>query len=240
MVQDLDNLAPVGMPAFLGHTEKILKILQSMDYDDLKSLWKCNDGIAQLNAERLNSMDLYHQLTPAIFSYEGIQYQYMAPKVLEQNQLDYIQSHLRILSGFYGVLRPFDGVTPYRLEMQARMSLDGHKDLYHFWGKQLADALNTDCIINLASKEYSKAILPHLPKETQVITCRFVEEKQGKLVEKATMCKMARGQMVRWMAENQIEKPDEIQNFDCLNFQFSLVHSTEMCYTFVQTLNAQK
>ena len=79
-------------------------------------------------------MKLKSQLTPAILSYEGIQYQYMAPSVFEENQYDYIQEHLRILSGFYGVLKPMDGVTPYRLEMQAKLSVQGKKNLYDFWG----------------------------------------------------------------------------------------------------------
>lgn len=83
-------------------------------------------------------MDLRCNLTPAILSYEGIQYQYMAPSVFEDNQLVYISEHLRILSGFYGLLRPFDGVKSYRLEMQAKLSVNRLKGIYAFWGNKLA------------------------------------------------------------------------------------------------------
>ena len=94
-------------------------------------------------------MDLRGRLTPAVLSYEGIQYQYMAPGVFETGQFAYLQEHLRILSGFYGLLRPFDGVVPYRLEMQARLPVDGHRDLYGFWGDKPARALagETDLLV---------------------------------------------------------------------------------------------
>jgi len=91
--------------------------------------------------ERLANMDLHTRLTPVVLAYEGIQYQYMAPGVFTYDELDYMQEHLRILSGFYGVLRPFDGVTPYRLEMQAKLKAGEAKDLCSFWGSSLAEQL---------------------------------------------------------------------------------------------------
>ncbi len=129
---------------------------------------------------------------------------------------------MRILSGFYGLLRPFDGVTPYRLEMQAKLEVDSCRDLYQFWGDRLAHQLasETDVVLNLASKEYSKAVETHLPKTMQFITCVFGESKDGKVIEKGTKCKMARGQMVRWLAENQIKSPEDLQAFDQLGYQF--------------------
>ena len=111
---DTDSLPWRDLPAFLPKTEEIAKTLQVMSRDELKKLWKCNDSIAAVNVERLANMDLRTRLTPAVLAYEGIQYQYMAPGVFTDREYDYIQEHLRILSGFYGVLRPFDGVTPYR------------------------------------------------------------------------------------------------------------------------------
>lgn len=134
MAADTDSLAADGLPALLERTERLKAVLQEMSPAELQALWKCNDAIAKRNVERLSAMDLRRRLTPAILSYEGIQYQYMAPRVMETAQLDYLQEHLRILSGFYGLLRPLDGVTPYRLEMQARLPVDGHRDLYGFWG----------------------------------------------------------------------------------------------------------
>ena len=129
-----DDLAPCGLPAFMEQTEEIVHFLQGLSYGEAKKLWACNDGIAEQNYDRLQQMDLYHQLTPAILSYEGIAYQYMAPSVFENGQFAYVQEHLRILSAFYGVVRPMDGVTPYRLEMQAKAKIAGAKDLYDYWG----------------------------------------------------------------------------------------------------------
>ena len=222
MVVDTDSFAVDGLPVFLEQTERLKAALQGMSPAELQALWKCNDAIAKLNVERLSAMDLRRRLTPALVSYEGIQYQDMAPGVMETAQLDYLREHLRILSGFYGLLRPFDGVTPYRLEMQAKLSVDGCHDLYDFWGDTLARQLaaETDFVLNLASKEYSRAVEPHLPKSVRFLTCVFGEWKDGKVIEKGTMCKMARGQMVRWLAENNVTNWTDIRAFDPLGYRF--------------------
>ena len=222
MVVDTDSFAVDSPPQFLVQTERLKAALQSMSPKDLQVLWKCNDSIAKLNVERLEQMDLYRNLTPAVLSYEGIQYRYMAPGVMEAAHLDYLREHLRILSGFYGLLRPFDGVTPYRLEMQARLAVAGCQDLYQFWGNRLARQLasETDVVLNLASKEYSKAVEAHLPEAVRFVTCIFGERQDGKIIEKGTKCKMARGQMVRWLAENQIKSPEDLRAFDQLGYRF--------------------
>lgn len=206
-----------------------------MSGEELQRLWKCNDQIAALNLERLCDMDLHRNLTPSIIAYEGIQYQYMAPDVFTKSEYDYVQEHLRILSGFYGALRPLDGVTPYRLEMQAKLRMGEAKDLYAFWGDELARSVldDTDCVINLASKEYSVCVSKYLPRDKRMITCVFGEEKDGKIIEKGTMCKMARGEMVRFMAVNGIEKPEDIKAFEWLNYRYSAEHSDEQTYVFV-------
>lgn len=236
MNTDPDSLPWQELPQFLEKTEQLYLVMRSMPCEALQKVWKCNDALAKLNVERLQTMNLRKNLTPAILSYEGIQYRYMAPSVFSEEQLSYVQTHLRILSGFYGLLRPFDGVTPYRLEMQAKLVAAGDKDVYSFWGDTLATALcqETDCIVNLASKEYSVCITRYLPETVRFITCVFGEEKNGKIVEKATMCKMARGEMVRFMAEKGVEKPEEIQRFDRLHFQFCPERSDATTYVFVR------
>ena len=235
MKVDTDSLPYQDLPAFLPRTEQLCKILQSMSNTELKKLWKCNDQIAQLNIQRLQNMDLHNRLTPAVLAYEGIQYQYMAPGVFTAQAFDYIQEHLRILSGFYGILRPFDGVTPYRLEMQAKLRIEECKDLYAYWGDSLAKTLfdESTCIINLASKEYSICVSKYLPENVRFITCVFGEEKDGNVMEKGTLCKMARGEMVRFMAENQIEDPDQIKTFDRLNYRFDPTYSNSDKFTFI-------
>jgi len=236
MNTDTDSLPWRDLPKFLLEAEELTRYLRAMDYDSLKKLWKCNDQIAILNQKRLENMDMRSNLTPAILAYEGIQYQYMAPGVFTESEYDYIQKHLRILSGFYGVLKPFDGITPYRLEMQAKLNTSNGKDLYAYWGSKIADQLfsETDCILNLASKEYSISVSKYLPSEVRFITCSFAEEKAGKLIEKGTMCKMARGEMVRYMTENQITEPERVRNFQRLNYVFDEKHSDECTFVFVK------
>ena len=237
MVVDTDSFAMDGLPVFLEQTERLKAALQRMSPSELQALWKCNDAIAKLNTERLSAMDLRRRLTPAIVSYEGIQYQYMAPGVMETAQLDYLREHLLILSGFYGLLRPFDGVTPYRLEMQAKLSVGDCRDLYEFWGDTLARQLasETDFVLNLASKEYSRAVEPHLPKSVRFLTCTFGEHKDGKVIEKGTMCKMARGQMVRWLAENNVTSWADIRAFDQLGYRFQPELSSENHDVFLKS-----
>ena len=231
---ETDILTPSDLPEFLDRTEVILSWLRSKSYGELKALWGCNDKIAERNFERLEHMDLRKNLTPAVLAYEGIAYQYMAPIVFENSHFDYVQEHLRILSGFYGVLRAMDGVTPYRLEMQAKASIDGNRDLYEFWGSRLYEAVRDESgvIINLASKEYSKCIEKYLTPEDRYLTITFCEKSGERLVTKGTYAKMARGEMVRFMAENRIEDPEEIRRFDRLGYVFRAELSSDTEYVF--------
>ena len=235
------NVAPdilefQGYPEFLEDTDKLRRFVSGLSFGEAKELWKCNDTIAEQNFERFRDMDLRRNLTPAIMAYEGIQYQYMAPTVLDEEAIAYVQEHLRILSGFYGILKPLDGVVPYRLEMQAKAHVDGHKNLYAFWGKRLAETLfkETDTIINLASKEYSKCISAHLTPEITFITCVFGEYVNGKIVEKGTYAKMARGEMVRFLAETKAQSPEVMKAFDRLGYHYDADASDAKTYVFVK------
>ena len=242
MNRDTDSLPWQDLPQFLPRTERLLDVLQSMDAAGLKKLWKCNDQIAALNIRRLEAMDLRRNLTPAILSYEGIQYQYMAPGVFTSAEYGYVQEHLRILSGFYGLLRPFDGVTPYRLEMQARLAVDGAKDLYAFWGSSLARQLAAEsgCILNLASREYSLCVSKHLEPSVRFITCVFGEETGGRILEKGTLCKMARGEMVRYLAEHRITEPEAAKGFDRLGYRYAPTRSDGNTYVFLRSEDSRR
>lgn len=234
MNADTDMLEYIGLPVYLEQAQDILTWMQSKTYEELKKLWKCNDKIAKQNYERLQQMDLHKNLTPAVLSYEGIAYQYMAPAVFEDGQLAYVQEHLRILSGFYGVLKAMDGVLPYRLEMQAKAAVGDSKDLYGLWGDRLYRQVRDESglIINLASKEYSRCIEKYLTAEDTYITCTFGELAGGKLVTKGTYAKMARGEMVRFMAERKIEEPEKLKEFDRLRHKFREDLSSETEYVF--------
>ena len=192
---DTDTFACTGLPAFMEKTEVLKDWISGLTYEQQKALWVCNDKIARQNAERFAHMDLRRNLTPALLAYDGIQYTYMAPAVFEDGQYDYVQEHLRILSGFYGVVRPMDGVVPYRLEMQEKAAVAGYKNLYEYWGEDLYRAVMDDpegtaprrsrVLINLASKEYSRCIEKYLQPGDRYITCVFGEPKGGKIVQKA-------------------------------------------------------
>lgn len=235
MRQELDFIVPSALPAFLSETRRLLAWLRDMPYESLKKLLGCGDTIAKESYARFASMDLENQLTPALFAYDGIQYTYMSPGVFTYEELDYIDRHLRILSGFYGLLRPFDGVVPYRLEMQARLSGPSFRNLYQFWGDKLCRALAAEdtILVNLASAEYSRAIEPFLPRDVSYITCRFGQVQAGKFREKGVHVKMARGQMVRYLAENQVEEPAGIKGFDRLGYGFAPDLSDDRNYYFV-------
>ncbi len=230
-----DDILSESTPCFIEKTQILYEVLRNLSYEDLKLLLSCNDDIALLNFERYAHMNLKKNLTPAILSYNGIQYKYMAPNVFNNNEFDYLKRHLRILSGFYGILNPFDGVVPYRLEMQAKLKFDNYKNLYNFWGDSIYKELtkNDNIILNLASKEYSKTVEKYLTSKDLFITCIFGTLKDSKIKIKATEAKMARGLMVRYLAENQIENVEKIKNFSELNFSYSEEHSTEKEFVFL-------
>ena len=232
-----DAFAWRDLPAFLDRTELLLGALRALAYGEAKALWRCSDALAGLNFERVRTMDpRADALTPAVLAYEGIQYQHLASQVMDEAQLAYLQEHLRILSGFYGMLRPLDGVVPYRLEMQAKLPAGGAPDLYAFWGDSLYRALaaETDVIVNLASVEYAKAVVPHAQAGSlddggnpafapppRVVTCLFgTVDAQGRLVQRSTAAKAARGSMMRWCAENDVRRTEDLRAFDVAGYAY--------------------
>ena len=235
MNEDTDSIEVTGMPEFINDAVILMHEMQSLSLSEGKALWKCNDKLAELNYKRYKDMALMRRLTPAVIAYEGLQYQHMAPKVLTTKALSYLSDHLRILSGFYGVLKPFDGVTPYRLEMQAKLSVNDCKDLYDFWGDRLYHSLVDDdrIILNLASKEYSQCIEKYITPKDRFITIEFGELVEGKVKQKGTISKMARGDMVRFMAENNISDLNGLKDFQELGFAYCKELSSNSKYVFI-------
>lgn len=232
---DTDSLPAGGLPVLLGQTRILWEEIRKLSYDELKKMWSCNDQLAGLNYKRFADMDLERNLTPAVLAYEGIQYQHMAPLILTGQALDYIGAHLRILSGFYGILSPFDGVVPYRLEMQARMAVSSNRNLYGFWDDRIYKELTREdhTVINLASKEYSQAVKPYLSSADTFVTCTFGELDHGKIKQKGTLAKMARGEMVKFMAENNVTEVGQLKKFNALGYRYIHEFSSETEMTFV-------
>lgn len=238
MKVDTDTLGFSALPVFLERTAGLMRALQGLTLREAQALWRCSERLAGQNYERLRTMDLERSLTPAILAYEGLQYQHMAPVVFTEDALCYAQEHLRILSGFYGVLRPLDGIVPYRLEMQAALSVDGKKDLYEFWGGTLYEALqegNADgIIVNLASKEYARAVEPYRKPGDLFLTVVFAERCDGKLRQKGTCAKMARGEMVRFLAETRASSPEAMKDFSALDYRYQESCSDGDTWVFVR------
>lgn len=260
-----DAFAPRGIPPYPQKTRQVADALRAILRADgpegLCVLWHVNDRLLTENVARLEAFaDVASErdlddpatsalLTPAVFSYSGIQYTSLAPEVMGFDELEWLERHLWIVSALYGCVRPFDAVEPYRLEMGAKLAVGGARDLYAFWGGDIAEAIvdgaravrvidetgttsaakekvsaagdNTDdavdavTVVNLASVEYAKAVLPHLGPNTRSVTCIFGEAlKGGKPVQRATASKIARGSMVRWMAEHRVESARELVRFD--------------------------
>lgn len=224
-----------GIPPFARETAQLhlalLDIERTEGDSGLQALWNVSDKLLAPCLDILHEFEpilgngdladsgIARRISPAIMSYHGIQYQSMAPEVMDAEQLAWLQSHLWILSGLYGCVRPFHAVEPYRLEMGAKLVVDGARDLYAFWGDKLARAIapadSNATIVNLASVEYAKAVLTRLATDVTVVTCLFGEGvRNGKPIQRSTASKKARGSMVRWMAENKLEDVSGLTAFD--------------------------
>lgn len=179
---DRDSFPIQSKPQFLDKTRILERFLKSRSNEQLKDLWHASENVTKQSILQLENMNLDERLTPAILAFSGIQYQYMAPDLFTQPALDYIQKNLRILSGFYGMLRPFDGVCPYRLELNTKMVGFRDYSLYHFWGSDIAENLfqEDNIVIDLASKQYTRLVKPYLSQGRQLITVDFQELKNGK------------------------------------------------------------
>lgn len=224
-----------GIPPFVPETARLhqalLDIEQSEGAGGLQTLWNVSDKLLEPCLDTLHEFvpvlvdddlcdpDIARRVSPAIMAYHGIQYQSMAPEVMDAEQLAWLQSHLWILSGLYGCIRPFHAVEPYRLEMGAKLAVGGARDLYAFWADKLASVIaptgSSTTVVNLASVEYAKAVLPHLVDNVTTFTCLFGEGvRNGRPIQSSTASKKARGSMVRWMAENKLEDANELTDFN--------------------------
>lgn len=230
-----DAFEVLGIPPFVRETARLHRALLDIERNEgsggLQALWNVSDKLLGpclntlhefgpiLKSGDLDNPALARHISPAVMSYHGIQYQSMVPEVMNSAQLAWLQDHLWILSGLYGCVRPFHAVEPYRLEMGAKLAVDDARDLYAFWSDKLARVIapagSNTTIVNLASVEYAKAVLPHLAGDATAVTCLFGEGiRNGKPIQRSTASKKARGSMVRWMAENKLEDASELTAFD--------------------------
>lgn len=231
---------PLSRPAFSREAALLAGELGKLAPWQLETVLAVNPQLALRAFEAYQRFGLREERkTAALLAYQGLQYQHINAGDFTLEDFAVAQERVRIISGLYGVLRPLDGILPYRLEMQCRYPFQG-KRLYRFWGRKLWDSLDGadpgGKIVNLASLEYAKAILPYAPPG-QVITCDFLVPKRGKLTCVATAAKMARGEMVRMAVKKRMTQPEELQAFQWNYFRFQPKLSKEVRYVFAPLEN---
>ena len=224
-------------PIFSDDAHFLSQELKKLSPWHLESIMDVNTELALKTFGQLQRFDPDTGELPAILSYHGLQYQHLAAWEFSAEEFLTAQKKLRIVSGLYGLLRPLDLVMAYRLEMQCRHAFGG-KRLYRYWSNRLCEQLFSEdpVLINLASKEYSKAILPYTKGRT-IVTCDFFIEKptpkDGKVLKSIpTAAKMARGAMARWIVRYDLETPEQLMAFSWQGFRFLPHLSTDSHYVF--------
>ncbi len=229
------------MPAFLARSEALIAQLRKLSPADIANLMDLSDPLALLNFNRYADWAL--PFTPqnakqAVLAFDGDVYDGLAASTLSADDLDYAQSHVRILSGLYGMLKPLDLMQPYRLEMGTRFANSAGKDLYAFWGETLLDAINAELdamsnpvAVNLASEEYFKAAVGRKFKG-RLIQPVFEDWKGGKYKIISFYAKRARGLMTRYATVNRILDPEALKGFDYDGYAFAPEASDEKRWMF--------
>lgn len=219
-------------PQFLDTAIKINRKMSRMTKNEVAELMDISDKLADLNYGRYKSFQEEHSKEtsrPAMYAFDGDVYTGLDAYTIPVDKLDALQDKLRILSGLYGVLRPLDLMQPYRLEMGTNVGLYSKNNLYEIWQKKVTDSLNKEMqkdelFINLASNEYFKAVDTKKLKAT-VITPVFKDLSKGKLKIVSFFAKKARGSMVRYIIDRNVETVEELKGFDYEGYQFSSKYS---------------
>ena len=226
----------------INHTSELHKILVNFSINDLKDLMNVSDKIAELNYNRFKRWEepsKSDSSKQAIYAFKGDVYSGLDAESILENKFDFLQENLRIISGFYGLLRPFDKILPYRLEMGTKLSNSRGNNLYEFWGDNITNLLNNDIedensyVVNLASNEYFKSIKKNKLKN-EIITPIFKEFKNGTYKTIAIYAKKARGLMSRFIIDNKIQKPENLKAFNLERYSFDNNLSDDYNYVFTR------
>ena len=228
-------------PAFMKHAAQLIEILRERSPAQVASLMKISDPLAQLNVQRYHdwsSRISRKNSRQAVLAFNGDVYDGLQAGSMTQPQLDYLQVHVRILSGLYGVLRPLDMMQPYRLEMGTRLANAAGTDLYTFWGDTVTEALQAalaphrdKTIVNLASQEYFRSVRPLLLRG-KVVTPVFEDWKGGEFKVISFFAKRARGAMARFAALHGVKKAVQLQGFDTDGYAFDAQASDAATWRF--------
>ncbi len=226
-------------PYFMTEVMELLHNLQQKSVDEIAKLMKISNPLAELNHQRFQHFATpfnENNATPAIFSFKGDVYLPLRLNEYGTNELAFINQHLRILSGFYGLLRPLDFLYPYRLEMGTKLKIGLHNNLYQFWGDKITAAINATgatMLINLASEEYFKAV--KIEKlNAPLVNIAFKERHADGYKTIGVHAKTARGEMVNFMVQNAIEHLEGLKQFNVGGYAFAPQLSSATNYVFVR------
>lgn len=226
---------------FLHHSAELVDVLKPYSPDEIGALMKLSPALSELNVQRYHDWQLPFNSANAkvaLLAFKGDVYTGLEAEQFDQQQLDFAQTHLRILSGLYGLLRPLDLIQPYRLEMGTRLANPRGKNLYDFWGDIITEALNAElehhtsrATINLASNEYFKAVKPK-QLQGELITPVFKDEKNGQYKIISFYAKKARGMMAAYMIRQQLDRPQQLKQFDVAGYRYCEEDSSADTWVF--------
>ncbi len=241
---DFDSPSPFSQSsecAFLTQAAQLIDQLKQYAPHEIAKLMDLSPALSELNVARYQSWRLpfpQDQAKQAIFAFQGDVYQGLEAQTLSSKELEFAQSHLRILSGLYGVLKPLDWMLPYRLEMGTKLANAKGKDLYAFWGESLTEHLNeqlaqsgSKVVVNLASNEYFSAIKAK-KLNAKLITPVFKDEKNGQFKIVSFYAKKARGLMARYIVQQGLNDDSQLHRFDVAGYRFSEEDSNESTLVF--------
>ncbi|MCW9707023.1 peroxide stress protein YaaA [Fodinibius salsisoli] len=221
-------------PQFLEEAETLNNVLADKSKDEIADLMSISEKLTNLNYERYQKFSTpftKDNARPCIYAFDGSAYKELDAYSIDNEHIDTLQNSLRILSGMYGFLRPLDLMQPYRLEMGTKLQVNGHDRLYDFWGDSLTEALNdeledNELFVNLASKEYFKALQPHNLK-VDVVTPKFKDFKNGDLKVIGFYAKKNRGTMSRYLIENDVDSYEGLLGFNGNDYSYSEEHTED-------------
>jgi len=229
-----------SQPIFLAQAERLSKILKKKSARSLSKLMSISPALGQLNYERNQNWELpftKENSKQAVYAFTGEVYRGLDVNSLPLEDLTFLQEHLRILSGQYGILKPLDLIQPYRLEMGSKLKVGVKPNLYKFWGDQITKTLNAELkegelFVNLASNEYFK-VLQAKDLKVPVITPIFKDFKNGEYKVIMTFAKLARGMMVRYMIDHKVTDLEGMKgfNYNGYGFDANLSNEKELVFT---------
>lgn len=232
-----------SQPQFIAHSQLLIESLKALSVQDVAELMKLSDKLASLNVARFESWEPtfnFENAKQAVLAFKGDVYSGLDAESLTDDDLQFAQDHLRILSGLYGVLKPLDLMQAYRLEMGTRLNNSRGKNLYEFWGSIICEYLNQELtsgnspvLINLASNEYYKAA-KEKNIQGRIITPAFKDWKNGQYKIISFYAKKARGLMTRYIIQNRIDDPEQLKGFDLEGYRFAESMSEGDNWTFIR------